>query len=210
MKIKNILMCSLLLAGLSSCNDYLDVDAPSKVTDGQVFSSTEEADRLLNAVYQSTCSSNTYGNAYLTTFNFSSDVEFSTSKAETKNVNHNDWKQFDGEADGSSIKSTWDAAYQTIERANNFVNAAEKSPLYGNADLDQMIGEAKCIRAMNYLDLVILWGDIPFTFTRTYDQESLIMPMGNRDEILTALINDLKQAAPKMKKAKEITEGVER
>ena len=49
MKIKNILMCSLLLAGLSSCNDYLDVDAPSKVTDGQVFSSTEEADRLLNA-----------------------------------------------------------------------------------------------------------------------------------------------------------------
>ena len=73
-----------------------------------------------------------------------------------------------------------------------------------------MIGEAKCIRAMNYLDLVILWGDIPFTFTRTYDQESLIMPMGNRDEILTALINDLKQAAPKMKKAKEITEGVER
>ena len=40
MKIKNILMCSLLLAGLSSCNDYLDVDAPSKVTDKQVFSST--------------------------------------------------------------------------------------------------------------------------------------------------------------------------
>lgn len=210
MKIKNILMCSLLLAGLSSCNDYLDVDAPSKVTDKQVFSSTEEADRLLNAVYQSTCSGSTYGNAYLTTFNFSSDVEFSTSSAEEQSVSHNDWKQFDGEADGSSIKSTWDAAYQTIERANNFINAAEKSSLYGNADLDQMIGEAKCIRAMNYLDLVILWGDIPFTFTRTYDQESLIMPMGNRDEILTALINDLKQAAPKMKKAKEITEGVER
>lgn len=210
MKIKNILMCSLLLAGLSSCNDFLDVEAPSKVTDEQVFSSTEEADRLLNSVYAATCSSNTYGKNYLTKFNFNSDVEFATSDAEIQSASHNEWKLFDGEADGSDIKGTWDAAYATIERANNFVNAAEKSSLYGDADLDQMIGEAKCIRAMNYLDLVILWGDIPFTFTRTYDQESLVMPMGQRDEILKALIDDLKEAAPKMKKAKEITEGVER
>lgn len=200
----------MLVAGFSSCNDFLDVEAPSKVTDDQVFSSTEEADRLLNSVYQATCSGNTYGNAYLTTFNFNSDVEWSTSKSEIQSDSHNEWKLFDGEADGSNVKSTWDAAYQTIERANNFVSAAEKSELYGNADLYQMIGEAKCIRAMNYLDLVILWGDVPFTFTRTYDQESLIMPMGQRDEILTALINDLKEIAPKMKSVKEITEGVER
>ena len=73
-----------------------------------------------------------------------------------------------------------------------------------------MVGEAKCIRAMNFLDLVILFGDVPFTFTRTYEQENLVMPMGQRDEILTALINDLKAAAPKMRLAKEITEGVER
>ena len=210
MKIGHTLMCSLLLAGLSSCSDYLDVDAPSKVTDEHVFSNIDDANLLLNAVYQSTCSSNTYGNAYLTTFNFNSDVDFATSSSEEQSTNHNEWKVFDGEADGSSIKSTWDAAYQTIERANNFVAAAEASSLYGNESLYQMIGEAKCIRAMNYLDMVILWGDIPFTFTRTYDQESLIMPMGNRDDILTALINDLKAAAPKMKKTKEITEGVER
>lgn len=210
MKIKNILMCSLLLAGLTSCNDFLDVEAPSKVTDDQVFKSTEEADRLLNSVYQATCSGSTYGDSYLSKFNFNSDVEFSTSSAETQAAGHNEWKQFDGEADGSDIKNTWDAAYAAIERANNFVNAAEKSSLYGNADLDQMIGEAKCIRAMNYLDLVILWGDVPFSFTRTYEQESLVMPMGQRDEILTALINDLKEAAPKMKSVKEITEGVER
>ena len=210
MKIKHILICSLLLAGLSSCNDFLDVEAPSKVSDEQVFSSTEEADRLLNSVYQATCSDNTYGDAYLNTFNFNSDVEYATSKATIQDAGHNEWKLFDGEADGSKVKSTWDAAYKTVERANNFINAAEKSSLYGNSDLDQMIGEAKCIRAMNYLDMVILWGDIPFTFTRTYDQESLIMPMGQRDEILTALINDLKEIAPKMKTAKQITEGVER
>lgn len=198
------------LVALSACNDYLDVEAPSKVTDEQVFSSLEEADRLLNSVYQATCSSNTYGNAYLTTVNFNSDVEWSTSSASEQSASHNEWKLFDGEADGSNAKSIWDAAYATVERANNFINAAEKSALYGDDDLDQMIGEAKCIRAMNYLDMVILWGDIPFSFTRTYDQESLVMPMGDRDQILTDLINDLKEAAPKMRQAKEVTEGVER
>ncbi len=210
MKIRHILICGLSLVAFSACNDYLDVEAPSKVTDEQVFSSLEEADRLLNAVYQATCDGNTYGNGYLTTVNFNSDVEWSTSSSSIQSASHNEWKLFDGEADGSNVKSIWDAAYSTVERANNFINAAEKSALYGDEDLDQMIGEAKCIRAMNYLDMVILWGDIPFSFTRTYDQESLIMPMGDRDQILTALIDDLKEAAPKMRKAKEVTEGVER
>ena len=52
----------------------------------------------------------TYDNAYLTTFNFNSDVEFATSSAEIQSVSHNDWKHFDGEADGSNVKSLWDAA----------------------------------------------------------------------------------------------------
>ncbi len=212
MKLRNILVFGLVVMTFASCSDFLEVDAPSNVTDAYVFTNIDEADRLLNSVYQATCSSNTYGNAYLTTFNFNSDVEFSTSSSEIQSANHNEWKLFDGEADGSNVKSTWDAAYATIERTNNFVCAAEQSDLYkqGSEELDQMIGEAKCIRAMNYLDLVILFGDIPFTFTRTYDQESLIMPMGQRDEILTALINDLKTAAPKMKFAKDLSEGVER
>lgn len=68
MKIKHIILCGLSMTALTACNDYLDVEAPSKVTDEYVFSNTAEADRLLNAVYESTCSGNTYGNAYLTTF----------------------------------------------------------------------------------------------------------------------------------------------
>lgn len=212
MNIKHIITASLALAALTACSDYLDVPAPSKVTDADVFANNEEADRLLNGVYQATCNSSTYGKAYLTTFCFSGDVEFATSSSEEQNVGHDEWRQFDGEADGGSIKNTWNAAYTAIERANNFVNAGEASALYkqGDKDMKQMVGEAKCLRAMNYYDLVIRYGDVPFTFTRTYDQASLVMPMGQRDTILTSVINDLRQAAPQMKLAKELTEGVER
>lgn len=75
MKLKNILISGFGVIALTACNDYLDVEAPSKVTDDYVFANIEEASRLLNGVYQATCNNNTYGNAYLTTFNFNSDVE---------------------------------------------------------------------------------------------------------------------------------------
>lgn len=215
MKTKNLLYIGLALLGLSSCNDYLDVDTPSKFTDDYVMSNTEEANRLLNGVYQKICQDATYGSNYFTTFCLNSDVEFFTSTAEEKSASHNEWRLFDGEADGSNLLSLWNAAYSTIETANNFINVAEASKMYAdkNEDLLQMIGEAKCLRAMQYLDLVIMFGDVPFSLTRTYDRDDLVMPLaeGGRDEILTTLINDLRAIAPKMKFASDLTgAGVER
>ena len=209
---KNILYILFAFGGLTSCSDFLEVQSPSSFIDDYVFSSTEEANRLLNGVYTALCSNSIYGNSYLNTFCLNSDVEFTTSTAELQSTSHNEYKLFDCEADASNLLSTWNAAYSAIEKANNFVSAAEQSDLYttGNAELLQMIGEAKCIRAMCYLDLVIMFGDIPFSLTRAYDSESLVMPMGNRDEILAALISDLKETAPQMNFSSELSEGIER
>ncbi len=210
MKKKNIIIAGLTLLGLTACSDFLDVEAPSSVTDEYVFSNTEEANTLLNGVYQALASNNTYGNALLTTYNLNSDVEFTTSSAESQTASHNEYKLFDAEADASGLINLWNQFYTTIERANNFVNAAEKSNLATNEDMLQMIGEAKCIRAMNYLDLVILFGDVPFSLTRSYDSDDMVMPISDRDVILSTLIDDLSKAAPKMKLSSDVTEGVER
>lgn len=211
-KYKNLVMGLALMGLTASCSDYLEVESPSLFTDDYVMGNLEEANRLLNSVYAGICSNNTYGNAYLTTFCLNSDVEFTTTSNEEQSASHNEYKAFDCEADASSLLTTWNAAYAGIERANNFVAAAEASELYeqGDESLMQMIGEAKCLRAMSYLDLVILFGDIPFSLTRTYDAESLIMPIANRDEILSTLIEDLQSAAPYMQFASELSGGVER
>lgn len=210
MKKKNIIIAGLALLGLSACTDFLEVDAPSSVTDDYVFSNKEEANTLLNGVYQALASNNTYGNALLTTYNLNSDVEFTTSSAESQTASHNEYKLFDAEADASGLISLWNQFYTTIERANNFINAAEKSSLAKDEEMLQMIGEAKCIRAMNYLDLVILFGDVPFSLTRAYDAESMIMPITDRDVILSNMIEDLSKAAPKMRLSSDVTEGIER
>ena len=212
MKKRYNFILGLALLGTASCSDFLEVDSPSAFTDDYVMGNLEEADRLLNGVYAGICSNSTYGNAYLTTFCFNSDVEFTTSSNELQSASHNEYKLFDCEADASNLLSTWNAAYSGIERANNFIAAAEASEFYaqGNEELMQMIGEAKCMRAMSYLDLVILFGDIPFSMTRTYDAESLVMPIVNRDEVLSTLITDLEGIAPYMNFASELDAGVER
>lgn len=212
MKKKNILYAGLTLLVLNSCSDYLEVNSPSKFSDEYVVGNLEEANRLLNSVYVSVASNNTYGNAYFTTFCLNSDVEFTTSTAEIQSASRNEYKLFDCEADASSLLSTWNAAYSAIESANNFVAAAQKSELFAAKDSSmlQMVGEAKCIRAMNYLDLVTMFGDIPFSLSRAYDAESLVMPMGERDGILTTLIDDLIDTAPNMQFAANLSSGVER
>ena len=200
--------------GATSCNDYLDVDAPSKYTEDFIFTDVEEANVLLNGIYQSVCSNDTYGNAFINTFLLNSDVEWSTSSNEVQVASHSEFKAFDCEADASALEKTWAQAYTTIERANDFIAGAEKSPILtdmsnlnkeNRASLLQMIGEAKCLRAMNYFDLSILMGDIPFSFERSIDHpNNLIIPITDRDVIQTNLINDLIAAAKNMKLSSEI------
>ena len=213
MKKKNIFLVALALLGLTSCNDYLDVDSPSKFSQDFIFSDVDEASSMLNGVYQALCNNNTYGHGMYTTFGLNSDVEWTPASNETQVASHNEYKAFDCEADASNLLSMWNAAYATIERANDFIHGAERSKIVEdlsetNADkraqMLQMIGEAKCLRAMNYFDMTILMGDIPFSLIRAYDADNLVFPIVDRDEIQRLLIEDLKSAAENMKSSKDM------
>ncbi len=214
MKIKYFIAAGLALASLSSCNDFLRVDAPSKYDNDYVFNDKTEVNRALNGVYAQMLSSNTYGQAYLSTFCFNSDVDMAMY---TSDVSTNDsYRRFDCTPLGGGIASTWNAAYKGVEYANNFIYQLENSPLYtaeDNEDLLQMMGEAKVMRAMFYHDLITLFGDIPFSMSPmsgTDDNKSLLLPVTDREEVHKALIEDLKGIAPKMQFAADLSGGVER
>lgn len=209
MKLKYILMAGLACATFASCNDYLDVDTPSKYDDKYVFGTETEINRALNGVYAQLLNSNLYGENFLTNFCFNSDVDFSTNSSETPASGA--FRRFDCTSDAGQLKKTWDAAYMGIEYANNFIYQLENSPVYkaGNANCEQMLGEAKVIRAMFYNDLVDLWGDVPFTFTPTSEKKDYVTPIVSRDEIRTKLIEDLREAAPKMSYARKLDNTIE-
>ncbi len=204
---KNIFLAGLLLAfGLTSCSDFLDTESPSKYEDDYVFDNKEEITRALSGVYNYLLSSSTYGGAFYTTFCLNSDVEFTTNDNEMKSTKGDGYKTFDCSPYGSALDKTWSAAYTNIEYANNFIKAASESrfAIEGDSVVLSQIAEAKCIRAMNYHDLVVLFGDVPFRMERSWDNpHDLVPPIASRDTILKTLIDDLRDAAPVMKFARD-------
>lgn len=206
MKLKNILVIGLTSLALASCNDFLDVESPSSYSEEFVFSQKTEINRALNGVYASILVNDLYGKAFQRTFILNSDVEMMISS--TNVATHNSYARFDCDDQGSEINKYWQAAYKAIEDANRFIYNLENSSLYNEEDAEimQMMGEAKCIRAMVYHDMVVMFGDIPFTF-RPASQlgGDYVIPIMDRKEIQDNLINDLKAIAPKMSSSASVT-----
>jgi hypothetical protein len=199
MKLKNILLTCLIAVPLLSCNDYLDVDSPSSYSEEFVFSQKSEINRALNGVYASILVNDLYGNAYQRTFILNSDVDMQTFTNNT--ATHNSYARFDSDSQGSEINKYWNASYSAIEYANRFIHGLENSDLYdvNDPEIMQWLGEAKCLRAMVYHDLVVMFGDVPFTFQSAAQLgDNFVIPVMDREEIQQKLIEDLRGIAPKM------------
>lgn len=206
MKLKNILFTGVTLLTLTACNDYLEVDAPSAYTEEFVFGQKSEMTRALNGVYAQILSNNLYGDAYQKTFVLNSDVDMQINTGNTHS--HTTYARLDCDAQGSQINSFWVAAYNAIEYANRFIEGAENSQIYSKSDTEimQMIGEAKCLRAMVYHDLVVMFGDIPFTMKPAASLGTdYIVPIADRKDVQDAIIADLKEAQMYMQPAKSVT-----
>ncbi len=210
MKLTYLFFAALASLGFTACSDFLDVDSVSKYDSEGVFGEKTEINRALNGVYAKLMSGDFYGDAYFTKFVFNSDVEFTTNTSDV--ATNNSFRRFDGNSTASDVEKFWNAAYSGVEYANNFVYYLERSPLYSTEDAEimQMMGEAKVIRAMFFHDLVTYFGDIPFTFEPASVVENYVMPIVSRDEVYKTLIEDLKSIAPYMKFAANLSNGVER
>ena len=218
MKIKNILLTGVVALAFVSCSDYLEVDAPSAYTEDFVFSQKSEISRALNGVYSQAIVGDLYGNAFQSTFIYNSDVDIQISS--DGNHSHSTYSRYDCDDEGSDILKFWTAAYNLVEYCNKFIASAEGSKFYTDPGDDpewtqdpqvlQWIGEAKCLRAMIYHDLVVMFGDVPFTFTPASKRSEYVFPVVDRQTIQDNLIADLKSASVNMFPAKTLSVTVER
>lgn len=212
MNLHNILLAGFAGLSLVSCSDYLDVDAPSKIFPEYAYSNKKEINRALNGVYAALNSDKTYASNFLEKFCFNTDVDFKAFNNEFSSSTS--YQRYDCDADASDIKKAWDALYQGVERANMLDAGIRNSEIYDedDAELMQILGEVKVMRAIFYHDLVWYWGDVPFSLKPSYEAESVVYDVVDRTEILKALIDDLKAIAPKMTSVNSVSfsDGVER
>ena len=212
MKLRNIFIAGLSVLALTACNDYLEVDAPSKNQPTDVFSDARAMQRALNGVYASMLSNNTFGDKLINDFCLNSDVDYNTNSAEE--LSGGKPRRFDSRPSDSALKNAWADLYHGIEVCNLFIEGAEGSPAYDpenpDADIVQMIGEAKVARAMFYYELIWMFGDVPFSTKSSQTSETMIYPITDRIKILDFLINDISEIADDMMDPTQIAEGIER
>ncbi|RYD88729.1 MAG: RagB/SusD family nutrient uptake outer membrane protein, partial [Sphingobacteriales bacterium] len=100
-------------------------------------------------------------------------------------------------ADDVNFNTAWTAIYITINRANNVINLVPplKSATFTEAANNQIVGEAKFIRALAYFDLARAWGGAQIVLTPTTTIEAL--PQVKRstlDQTYDQVLKDLDDA----------------
>lgn len=101
-------------------------------------------------------------------------------------------EQTNGAPSNSVLTSVWNGAYQMINRANMVLSKAPA--ITDNTSLrDQLVGEAKFLRAWAYFELVSQWGDVPL-YTEPVTNTSGYKGKSPAAEVYTLIITDLTEA----------------
>jgi len=105
------------------------------------------------------------------------------------------------------INDFWKRNYNGIFRANSVLANIEKPTDYAAGQKDQLIGEAKFMRATYYFDLVRTFGGVPAITTVVTAEQARGISKATENEIYQIIIDDLKDAVTKLPLPAAIAKG---
>lgn len=165
----------ILALMLGSCEDFLTKTPPLETTIQGALNTFEGLVSATNAAYAPLYSSNWYGRGFVVT----SDLKGGNGKASPINTGRFRY-DYTWSNNDSYTSYMWEPAYQTITRACNVLEYAEKldDPSVNEADLDQLKGECLFLRAIGHFDLVRMYAQ-PYT----NEPQSLGVPVITKTEL---------------------------
>ncbi|WP_344976326.1 RagB/SusD family nutrient uptake outer membrane protein [Compostibacter hankyongensis] len=167
----SVIAILLLIAGIgwTGCSkEKLNENSPSLITGDNLFVNKEGFENALNGLYDEMRrirSGSQYGSSNTLMQEaavIGVDNAYGNWRAPVEDV-FNLWGADNNAAEGYfSDVFAW--LYETINAANTIVDRAQNPDLeWSEADKDEILAEARCIRAWCYRHLTYLWGDVPLT-----------------------------------------------
>lgn len=155
MKLKYILGCTMAVSMLStSCS--LEEDPKGRLTQETFFTTQEELDMGLNALYRKVCE--TQANTLPLMYAVQGD-DITTNPGSNKQESA-DMDAFHPSDGSRGVSWSWNVAFSAIKASNFIINNAEKTPTTQD-EINIALGQAKFWRAVNYFYLVRKFGPIP-------------------------------------------------
>lgn len=196
MKNLNILLAVVMALFTSSCNDYLEVDAPSSLDEVAIFSSPTLAEAAVAGITVSFAETNSYRGRFLPWYGMNTDCEWYNTSDKYPDEK-SDLAVYGANPTNSQMNdanNAWAKMYEGIERANicirGLTNSGKALP---GTQLGHLLAEAYTLRAVYYADLVKAWGDVPARF-EPLTSVTIYVAKSDRDVIYKQLIADLELA----------------
>ena len=217
-KIKNIALAGMVIAGMSSCNDYLETNSVSTADDSFVFSTINTTDAALKGAYvqwHDCVSSQIFGDGLFYALDIAGSDIMRHPEGFANQLPRHQPESFylNGTVAGTynpitygkeAPNSPYAKLYVVVSRANSIIEGMEKYlPTFsaamatdGATEVGEIYGEAVCLRATAYRELIKYYGDVPYYLP---EHGNKALGLASRDSIYDILIQQLQAAAPKMK-----------
>ncbi len=182
---KILLMLPLALA--MSCDSYLDEEPIDFLSDGQFYQTEDDAIAVVNAAYEPFATNGYYGQQFFVQVEMKAEYCLGRGSHQPPGVYELDSRNID------RIAGIWRLAYLSINRANATIARVP------NIDIDEslktrIVAEAHFVRALNYFNLVRLWGAVPLQEEEVDAIVDFSFPRAPVDAIYALILEDLQIA----------------
>ncbi|WAC14715.1 RagB/SusD family nutrient uptake outer membrane protein [Dyadobacter pollutisoli] len=186
MKILNICMLLLLMVS-ASCENNLEEVPLSFFEESNSFNSAADATSAINAVYDRL--KGVYGMTMINLADLNGDeCQVREENGGGTEIHKNLFNSGTGLFD-----QFYTASYVLIDRANRVIGNVPKITMDVKLR-DQIVGEAKFIRALAYFNLVRAFGDVPLVTAVSNDVVNVQIPRDAQEQVYQQIIQDLQEA----------------
>lgn len=178
------------LCMVGGCNSNIDLEPEGIITADGYFKSAEDYEKALTALYER--------------LNVESYDLWMDGVTDNGLVTHSWNRGYDlGRGIGNTASSfpadKWDKGYISVQRANNVINNIDKYQWpngENDATRNQVLGEARTLRAYFYLDLVSIFGHIMFYTENpaTVAESETVKQVQDPKEVFDFILDDLDKA----------------
>ena len=187
----------VITLAMASCKRYLEIENPSTISQEATFNSASYTNSAIIGVYNQLCGDN--GATKEGTIWAVSADDFKTSGSYSAQ-DRRGISMYGANKENTELQGGFNQLYTGIERANICIDGIRHSPLLaeGSASkqlMGQYLGEALALRAWFYFTLVKNWGNVVAQWEPSTKTTILDVPVTAGTEILSHVLDDLKEAA---------------
>lgn len=192
---KALVIAAVTLA--SSCKKFVDLGAPpTQVLYEDAFKTDASAQSVILGIYSNAAAAT---NGYITLTNFyagvsADDIQYNGTDPLYQEFANNALTNTNGYA-----ANIWQLSYALIKHTNNAISGLNASNTLTPARKNQLLGEAKFIRAYAYFYLTNYFGDVPLVLKDdNFVFENALLPRSSTSAVYAQIIDDLTDAQSKL------------